>query len=74
MRAARLESQLIIEKKSSLFAPTKLTVVHFVGGPKRPYYSFSPVFLANGMVREARDSGENLQEHVKMTHRYFYAD
>jgi hypothetical protein len=52
----------------------RLNVAHFVGGPKRPYYSFSPVFLANGMVREARDSGETLQEHVKMTHRYFYAD
>ena len=52
----------------------KLNVVHFVGWPIRPYYSFSPVFLANGMVREAIDSGETLQEHVKMTHRYFYSD
>jgi hypothetical protein len=49
-------------------------VDHFVGGPKRLYYSFSPVFLAKRMVREERDFGETLQEQVNMTHRHFYED
>lgn len=34
-----MESQLTIEKKSSLFASPKLTVVHFVGGPNRPLHN-----------------------------------
>jgi len=32
-----------------------------------PECGFSPAFLANGEVREARDAGKTLQEHVKMT-------
>ena len=49
-------------------------VAHFVGGPNWSDCSFSPVFLAKGMVREAREFGETLKEHVNMTHRRFYED
>ena len=30
-------------------------------------YSFFPVFLANGEMIEARDTGKTLQEHVNLT-------